>query len=665
MSDSSAAEAPNSDFNEEMFIEWSKAQVRKARNDRIPFERQWYLNLAFFFGRQWVTWIGGSTFDYARLFEPRRRSWQVRLTTNKIRPRALKMVAKLSQEKPRGFVLPNSTDDDDIVAARAAETILEYVSENQTNQDQILREADFWSVVCGTSFIKDWFDDTVVDPAGGIGLIKLEALSPFHIFIPSLEDEDIDNQPWVCHVATKTVEWVRATHGVELEPTTSYTASVLNDRFLHGLGINQNTARDAVIVYEMWIKPGTSKHIPEGGKITWSQDRVLDISRNKASETEAPAFLHGNEYPFTRRVQTPTGRFYGETPVTDMVPLQMEYNRGRSQVIEARNRAAKPMILAPRGSVDARRITAEPGLVVTYEPALNPPMQMELQPLPSYVMQDLQLIERDLDELASQGEISRGDAPGRVEAATAIAFLQEEQDAVISLATDNKELAIQRIGKHSLTYVSTFWDATRTINVSGRNQQFESYVFSKTDVKSNVNFHVVAGSARPLSRSGKQALILDLLKQGAIPVGKGLQYLQLGDAAKLWEELQIDTRQSERENVRMIQGVQTPVNDFDDDIVHIQVHDDYRKRQEYETLSDESKTLLRVHVFRHLHQLAIKNNLVPQMDPAQMQNALIQMQQDPTQIDPILEGELRRIYEMILKAGSMPAEPVQSGGGEG
>jgi hypothetical protein len=33
-----------------------KGQQKKAANSRAQFERDWYLNLAYFFGDQWVFW---------------------------------------------------------------------------------------------------------------------------------------------------------------------------------------------------------------------------------------------------------------------------------------------------------------------------------------------------------------------------------------------------------------------------------------------------------------------------------------------------------------------------------------------------------------------------------------------------------------------------------
>lgn len=659
-------ELPSVLEDEEGFLAWAKSQVMKARNDRIPFEKQWYLNMSFFYGRQWVTWLGtGTSFDHARLYEPKRKAWQVRLTVNKVRPRVLRMVAKLNQEKPRGFVVPKTSDDEDIAAARAAEKVLEYVAIEQVKQDNVMVSVDLWAVLTGTAFVKDYFDSSQADPAGGIGIIRAEALSPFHIFVPDLELENIDDQPWVAHVATKNVEWVARTYGVELEARDSAATSILNDRFLHSLGINQNTAKDSAVVYEMWIKPGTTNQFPGGGKITWSQEKILDVTSAEATEDEegnpvAPAFIHGHEYPFTRRIQTPTGRFYGDTPLTDMLPLQMEYNRGRSQIVEARNRTAKPQLLAQQGSVDPRQVTSEPGIIIQYKPGANPPQQLQLAQLPNYVVQDIQMSHGDMDELASQGEISRGDAPGRVEAATAIAYLQEEQDMIISLATDDKERAISRLGTHFLTYISHYWDSQRHLNVVGENLTFESFVFSKEAVRGNVNFRVEPGSARPLSRSAKQALIMDLLKQGAIPVGKGLRYLRMGDAARLWEEMEIDTRHAERQNVMMSQGVQSQVNDYDDDLVHIQIHDDHRKRQEYETLPEEVKQYFRVHVYKHLTQLAQKTGLYPQLSPQQMQQITSATQQDPNFVDPIMEMELRRVYEMVRLSGGQLLQPEVS-----
>ena len=85
------------------------------------------------------------------------------------------------------------------------------------------------------------------------------------------------------------------------------------------------------------MKPGAHKDFPEGGYITLVDDTIVAIHPGLM-------YSHG-EYPFTKFEHIPTGKFYTESTITDIIPVQREYNRTRSQIIEAKNRMAKPQLI--------------------------------------------------------------------------------------------------------------------------------------------------------------------------------------------------------------------------------------------------------------------------------------------------------------------------------
>jgi hypothetical protein len=151
----------------------------------------------------------------------------------------------------------------------------------------------------------------------------------------------------------------------------------------------------------------------------------------------------------------------------------------------------------------------------------------------------------------------------------------------------------------------------------------------------------------------------------------------MGDSAKLYEEMQIDVRQAERENVKMSKGEVCKVNTYDQHIMHIQVHDDYAKRQEFENADPQVQMINRNHVFQHLYSLAQLNNIPLQlqvsMNPTENMEATSQLlegvaqEQEQGMYGPATiqaELELRKIYEMLVKNGGvLPPPPNMAGGG--
>lgn len=577
-------------------VESVEGMFEQARKNRLQFERQWYTNMAFYFGKQNVQWAPGVAGNSARLWEPPAPSWRVRLISNKIRPITRAELAKITKERPQAFVIPATSDDDDLAAARAAEAIYEHLWRT-LNGNRIIRRTMFWTLLCGTSFIKDWYDPEKTDPGGATekvtGMVQMEPVTPFHLYVPDPQEEEIENQPYVVHALSKDPEWVSARFGKNVQADSGAGAGLLEQKFLSALGI-QNSPKTHVAVKEIWIKPNR-KH-PKGAVIIWAGDTLL----HKADEWP---YAHG-EYPFTKFDHIPTGRFYADSTIPDLIPLQKEYNRTRSQLVEAKNRMAKPQLVAPRGSVDPNKITSEPGLIVFYTPGFAPPEPIPLVNIPSYAVQELDRCQRDMDDISSQHEITRGSTPPGVTAATAISYLQEQDDSKLANTVASVEEGVERIGQHFLSHVQSFWTAQRKIKVVGDDGQFETFMFSRSDIRDNTDLKIEAGSATPRSRAAKQAFITELGKMGWIPPDRALRYLDMAETGRLYEEMQIDARQAQRENLKMKMGVPQAVNSWDNHETHIIEHDNYRKKQAFENLPDELKLLFETHVMQHRQIIA-------------------------------------------------------------
>lgn len=623
-------------------VQWAEGQLTKARKARLQFEQVWFYNLAFYFGRQYVQWTpnyptpNGS--NYARLYEPPAPPWRVRLVSNKIKPIIRSEHSKLTKENPEPYVVPRSTDDDDLAAARAGQHIFEFLWDDLKCKRTIRRMA-FWLSLTGNGFIKDWFDPSQADSSGLPGAMRVENVTPFHFFVPDLDEEEIEHQPYVFHVMAKDVEWAEEKFGKPLVADTNAGGQALEQKFLQALGINQPEAIEEVAIKEMHVKP--CKKFKDGAVITWANDQMLNLF-------EGSPYDH-NEYPFTHFSHIPTGRFYGDSVIQDLIPIQKEYNRTRSQIIEAKNKMAKPQLLAARGSIDPNKITSEPGLIVFYTPGFTPPTPLKLEPLPNYVIEELGRCQQDMDDVSGQHEVSKGHAPPGVTAATAISYLQEEDDSKLANSISSIEEGVEKIGKHLLEHVQQFWDLPRTVRVVGTDGEYESYILSSADIAGNTDLKIEAGSAMPRSRAAKQAYIMQLGQMGWIPPDRALRYLDMAETGRLYEELQIDARQAQRENLKMLNGVQVAVNTWDEHAVHVLEHNNERKKQRFENANPQIQAAFEQHV--KMHQMVMQQNAV--------QAAMTQQQ---TGMPPQATAPAHPVTRPV----QMPAiNPLQSGSPQG
>lgn len=647
-------------------VSWTKEQYTSIKNARAVTERQWYLNLAMYFGKQNVQPINMGTSGAAtntRFYTPPAPYWRARPVINRIRPTIRTELAQLTNNKPNANIVPASAEDRDMYAAMAGEQIWENFYTDKKLK-KVFRSAMWWTLLCGTGFIKSYWDHTVgpveqmQNEAGEIanipsGDVVFNPVSPFHVLCPDLLEEEIENQPYLLHATVRSPDYVRmkfnqALDGTSVNPNSSDAQNVLEESFLNLVGAQALDKQRSVLVLEVWIKPGTVPMFPEGAFLTMVGDQIVQ-------GFQGWPYKH-NKFPFAKFDHIPGGKFYSTSVIEDLIPLQKEYNRTRGQIIEAKNRIAKSSLIAPRGSIDPSKITTEPGQVIEYTPGFDPPQPLPVPSLPAYVLQEIDRILLDWNDISGQHEVTHGQMPPGVTAATAISFLQERDESKLSPTFDSLEEGIEKVAQLSLSYVNQFWSTERMVRVTGPEGSFDSLALKGSDLDNNLDIRVEAGSALPVSKAAKQALIMDMMKMGFIDPRKGLEVMDMGGINKIYEQIQVDQRQAQRENLRMSkvdanmleQNNQTnmqklqedpnafnglmppiliPVNTWDNHKLHIEYHNNYRKGQAFEVLSPEVKTLFEMHVNQHMMALGIETET---MDP---RNAA------GLPPDPMMEGE--------------------------
>lgn len=650
------------------FLGWVDREYTRAKSARVSIERQWYLNMAFYQGRQWVMFAPSNmgVGVAGKLMTPPAPPYRVRSITNRVRSVIRTEMSRLTSNKPNASVVPASSEDEDLFAAQAGEQVWESIYANH-RLPIIFGRAIFWTVICGTGFMKIWWDkDSCSLDAKGkeqYGDVKYAPVDPFHLFVPDLTEVELENQPWVMNVYTKPVEWAKKIYGQDFNASVVAATEIMENGFLNLQSAGTNAKPDSVLVKEVWLKAGAHPDFPKGGYAVTIDDRVVTYIN------QGMLFKH-KEFPFVKFDHIPTGGFYAASVIEDVIPIQRELNRTRSQIIEAKNRMAKPQLIAPRGSVDPSKITSEPGIVIQYRPGLAPPQPLPLQPLPGYVLQEVDRGIADIEDVTSQHQVTKGQTPSGVTAATAISYLQERDDSVMATTYQSVEAGWEKIAKQTLSHINQFWDTKRIIQVTGVDGSFDAVALKGSDITTGMDIRIEAGSALPVSKAARQALLMDLMTQGLIPPDQGLKMMDIGGVNKLYEQMAIDERQAQRENLRMrslpIRLIQqhteaalnsqqvaeetydnesenpmggndlqtgepllipesiVPVNTWDNHEVHIEVHNRFRKSQGFELLPDEVKAQFESHVQMHamaLNQSAMQAQQMPPVNPEEMAGA--------------------------------------------
>lgn len=611
--------------------DWIDRQYRLCRDARRPYERQWYTNLSFYMGKQYVEW---SKLENKLVAVPVTDRNTPRIVVNKIRPIVRTEIAKLTSQKPTASVMPASNDDEDVFAARAGEQVWQSLYD-RLEFDKTLTRAAFWLSITGNSFIKPYWDNTAYDQASkAYGDVRWAALSPFNILVPDLLEEEIQDQGFVICIYNKPVEWIEQMYrdvlpkGERIAPGRTDDDGAADPKLLGLPGGTNDAKPESALIIEMWVKPGATSLLPQGGFITMVNDRILQAG------LRGIPYPHG-QFPFAKIDHVPTGRFYAESVVTDLIPLQMEYNRTQSQIIEAKNRTSKPQVLYDEGSVVPERIDTTPGRWIPVRPNANRPSPLPVSDLPSYVVQFNERQQMNFEDISGQHEVSRGSAPPGVTAATAIAYLQERDDSYLATTIASLESAVQTVARQTLTMVSAYWTTERLVKCTGEDGGFEAVLLRGADIARGTDLRIESGSALPSSKSARMANVMDFMKMGYIPPQEGFELLDMPMLQQWTTRRGIDKRAAQEENIafkmldpmevlmfkqqqQMLAELQPPridpmtgqpmppepalmipINEWDNDDVHIEIHELMQKGASFRRLPPEIQEQVSLHVAEH------------------------------------------------------------------
>jgi hypothetical protein len=658
---------PLPDDEAKKIIAWINSQYQSMKGARQTQQRQWYMNYMMYTARQYANI--NQRFGIPEIAVPRAAPWRVRQTVNLIRPMIRTEIARMTSQKPTVTAVPATTSDDDLFAAQAAEQLWDWMTYIHGFQKIMQRNA-FWTSIAGTAFIKVWWDNEYTDnytklaatqePA--VGDVCFGQVSPFNIFVPDLLEPEIENQPYVFEVYTRSVTWVKQFWGIDQNANVASRNEIVEASYFNIPGGNE-TKPDSVLCIEAWCKPGGSEAYPEGGMFTLVGDKLFQGS-----------FYSHKQYPYTKFEHIPTGKFYADSVLVDINSLQRAYNRIKSQVSESINKAARPQFLYPEGSVNPQKVTAEPGLLIPYKPVLGPIQPLPLQSIPNYVLEEMDRAKKDMDDISGQHSVTRGQNPGAgITAATAISFLQEQDDSILGTAYASIEAGVENVARQALCLAVDYYDLPRSISITGLDESFDVLELKGSDIKNGKNVRVESGSALPESRAARQAFLMDLVKLGVITGDQMLDMLDMGGIHKLTERVRRDLRQAQRENLKMkriqeqefqqfqVEMAQAaaegapgttdpqsglplmdpslpgtfppmvPVNEWDNHQVHIDTHNDFRKSQEFEFLPPFVKNQFQMHV--QAHMMAIQMQAFGGMAPGQPGPGMLAAnQQDASQM---------------------------------
>ena len=639
-------------------VAWANEEFNRCRTAKLPKQRQWYINMSMVFGQQWLQIATGSSPSVqGKLSVQQAPRHQRRKTINRLRSFVRTEHSKFLSTLPNIVAVPSTAEDEDVRSAFAAEqTLMHYFETKKFRREY--SSAIWWMIMTGNGFIKTWWDQSreVEMPNGGVdfGDVEFRKITPFNIFVPELREREIEDQPYVIEARVRPLSWAKSFYSeqlkdVDLTPSTNSSNTIMDEGYL---GVQKSSnGLDSVIVYEFWVKPGTTNLMPNGGFFVMVEDVLVDYY-------DGLPYSH-KKFPYTKVEHLFNDTFWADSPLVDLIPIQKEINEVRTDLAVAARRMGNPQLVAAQNSIVPSKMTNEPGAIILYRPGLPAPTPLTMAQLPQYVLEQEDRSIRDMEDISGQHDVSRGQAPAGVTAGTALQYLGERDDNYLTPQYQGIEDAMENVAKQVLLLFQQFVDIKRKIKVIGLDGAFDTLLLSGADIEGGTDVRVEPGTAIGQSQAAKQAQVFDLVSLGIIPPDQALKMLEIGGPQKVLDLMSAAERKAQRENMKMksfkddpsaietfnqdimeqavgmlppmspeemmgaLQEMQSAlppvvaVDDFDVHEVHIETHNRFRMSQEYETLPDEVKDQFDKHVAWHQQMggQQMEQMLMSQMPP--------------------------------------------------
>jgi len=475
--------SPDDDEEEiKRICKYVKDQFEIAYRSRHEMELEWMQALAFFEGRQWYR-INSQARNLASLQDPDENNRYI--TVNKMRPLIDGVVGKLTQVAPDARAVPLSENDRDLMAADEANFIAGHFTRKFGRETQT-KERVRWACVTGTSFVKVWWNakaeqvmpyfDIQGNVTGykklNIGDVEEEIVPCFNIYLDPHAQQDHQVR-WLIHASIKPMSWFVDNYGeagkkvksnAQTGQSAGYVDAYLDGTAGGGMGWTQPTSarlysadhrRKAAVVYEYWEKP--TEQYPKGRYIVSTDDALLYAGVWPYSKRD--------EFPFIPlRWQPRSGTPYGHSLGYDLCPLQLTYNRIYSRAVEQMEKQKDYVIIERKSRVgaDAFNVTGDDindknrqYRKVYYDVGTHPPAISRSPGISADLFPFLQVIEKDMADIAGLHDVSQGMAQAGTPAES-VRLLQRADNTQHSYIRADIEQSIAKIKEWEIALVEQF-----------------------------------------------------------------------------------------------------------------------------------------------------------------------------------------------------------------
>jgi hypothetical protein len=161
------------------------------------------------------------------------------------------------------------------------------------------------------------------------------------------------------------------------------------------------------------------------------------------------------------------------------------------------------------------------------------------------------------------------------------------------------------------------------VRIGGEDGDWDIFPFRGSDARRHHQGVGAGWLGDPAVKAAKQAAmqqIITLFIQNGVPLqprqlARFLKDMEVGGFERMVEEFNTDEQQVNSEHRRLAVGMPLPINSYDNDDAHVELHQEFMKSMRYQRLDPQVHMLFEQHVAMHQQR-------IQQVQEAQMQQQI-------------------------------------------
>lgn len=610
-------------------VQWIRNEAERRRTERLFFELQWMLNLAFVEGQQYM-YI--NNYMNALFTMPSKYDWQQKDVYNQIAPIYETTMAKYGRINPIFLAKPQSDDSGDINAAEVSREVLNYWHESEDFEARQM-EANAWSALTGTSIWK-----TIWNPNKGKKIGQIPRIDKYgNEFIETIREGDVENvvcPPFeilpdssynyriedcrdIIHAKPMSIDDVYDRFGVDVSGKTLNVFTFDKD-FNASSGVSPYSANasfqvdrkrkdDVVMVYEYYANP--SQFYPDGRLVIVCDNHNEPLYDGPLPFINAP--YNERRLPFDIQKDIPrAGYFWGTCRLDRSIPVQRRYNAIKNRIAEFMNRTAIGVWAIPITSdqlSDLEEYGIDAGTIIQYTEGQGMPKQINSATLPSTFENEAQNAITDLSRVTGVSELSKDSRTSEATSGRALLVLQEQDETRMSLTAKSVSQCQLKVAKKVLYLFKQFATFERMISIEGVGNA-QKVIRWKGDKLSPESIYIKNVSALSETLAQKRGFIMDMVQMGAFRKEDGtvdtdrlMTMVEVGetDVDQTPEERQKKRAKEENAFIAMKAFDKVTIDEWEIHEIAYKYHLEFMLSSEFRSLDQEVKEAFKIHLYAH------------------------------------------------------------------